>query len=774
MSTRWIRALLGAGLLIALARPAPVAAPPAEAHERAATAAVAAPLAQFTSDGHVLGFAPGGIYAATGNHVLRVEFVKSRRVRPQTQVPSGDRTLPFTRVAYPDLWEGVSLVYDAPPHGVYRSTYTLEAGADAGAIRLRYNTPVKIQRDGSLSIVFESGSLTESAPRAWQVIGGERAPVGVHFTLAGDEVGFALEAYDPRYPITIDPTLTWSTFLGGSGYDVGGNALAVDPYGNIYVVGRTSFAAWSCAPVPCTARALSGTLHSDAFVAKLNSSGVLQWNTFLGTNNTDSGSAIAVDANGYVYVGGNSNGEWSCSPASCTVRHTTSGMSDFVAKLDASNGELIWNTFLDTLLSLDGTGLVVDGSGNTYVTGISGGGWGCAPVGCTVRPFTTGSHYTENDAHVAKIGPNGVLLWNTFLGGSGDDFGRSIALDGNGSIYVTGFSYASWGAPVRPFTIGDDQYHRNPDAFAAKLNANGELQWNTFLGGGGDEKRWYGYGGIAADHDGNAYVVADSTSPWSCAPIACTVRAFTISDPIKGDAFVAKVDTNGVLKWNTFLGCEWEDEGNGITVDDSGNVYAVGTSPCSWGSPLIGFTTGDDPFVTKLNPDGAIRWSTFLGGPGDGHGIALDNGGSVYVASEGGYVWGTPVRDYSGSQDILVAKLPNVLSDNANLSGLALSTGPLAPAFAANTSHYIHLVSLAVASLTVTPRAMDAGGTITVNATPVASGTPSAPINLAIGPNTITIAVTAENGTATRVYTVTVWRERLAFLPLTLTSGSSQ
>ena len=209
-------------------------------------------LLQFKAGGHVLGFSAGGFTAATGSHALHVDFIDSRNVQPQAQVPGGGHAVPLEAVFYPNLWPGVSLLYDVPPGGILRSTYQLEPGADVGAIRLRYNAHLAVNQDGSLIINFDTGMLTESAPLAWQVIDGKQAAVGVRYTLHNEQAGFALQSYDARYPLTIDPTLSWHSFLGDSYSDEGGN-LALDRYGNIYV-GGSSMTAWSCTPVSCRPR----------------------------------------------------------------------------------------------------------------------------------------------------------------------------------------------------------------------------------------------------------------------------------------------------------------------------------------------------------------------------------------------------------------------------------------------------------------------------------------------------------------------------------------
>ena len=585
-------------------------------------------LLQFTSAGHVLGFTGDGVIVASARHMLRIDFLNSRAVAPEadgdvSQENNTGNARPLGRVTYRDVWDGVTVVYEASGASIAKSTYYVDAtkeGVPVDRIRLGYNRPVQIDEKGNLLIIYENGTIVEGAPVAWQETEGGRKPVRATYVLHGErEVGFSLGDYEPGIPVVIDPAMTWNTFLGGTDIDYG-YAIAVDGSGNVYVAGYSNLT-WG-APVRAHASQFGG---NDAFAAKLGRDGSLTWNTFLGGSGADFGRGIAVDSSGNVYVVGYSAATWG-SP----VRPYTSGNDAFAAKLNSS-GALQWNTFLGSSGNSDfGRGIAVDGSGNVYVVGYSPATWGSPVQAYTASP---------NDAFAAKLDSSGALQWNTFLGGSGNDNGYAIAVDGSGNVYVSGHSVATWGSPVRAFTPGTD-------AFAAKLNSSGALTWNTFLGGSGSD---FGYA-IAVDGSGNVYVGGDSTATWGS-----PVRAYTSGT----DGFAAKLGNDGSLTWNTFLGGSGTDSGYAIAVDSSGNVYVGGVSDATWGSPERAYTSGNDAFAAKLNSSGSLLWDTFLGGSGSdsGYGIAVDGSGNVYVGGVSDATWCSPVRAYTALNDAFAAKL---------------------------------------------------------------------------------------------------------------------
>jgi hypothetical protein len=249
-------------------------------------------LLQFTAAGHVLGFQAEGVYVAAGDHMLRVEFDGTQGVKPEAdKMPSGNgQAQPMGRVIYANLWPGISLTYVHVAGGILQSIYQLEPGADVGQIRLRFNAPVEIESGGSLRIGYETGHMRESAPDAWQDIKGKSIPVEVTFCLLNSPilnhlVSFGLGKYNPAYPLMIDPSLQWNTFMGSSSEDQG-RAIAVDGSGNVYVAGRSN--ATRGTPVNTYVG------DSDAFAVKIDSvsDGVVR----CGGGSSGSGCFIATTA----------------------------------------------------------------------------------------------------------------------------------------------------------------------------------------------------------------------------------------------------------------------------------------------------------------------------------------------------------------------------------------------------------------------------------------------------------------------------------------------
>ena len=440
--------------------------------------------------------------------------------------------------------------------------------------------------------------------------------------LAGLTALVALTLAPVLHGTPAEPVLKWHTYAGSSLHDDGAS-IAVDGSGNIYLAGWSE-ATWGTPISP----------HSggrDAFVAKLNSAGELQWNTFLGSSETDEAKAIAVDGSGNVYVGGRSEATWGA------PLHAIGERGDaFVARLNSS-GLLQWNLFIGGEWSESVNDIAVDAGGNVYVTGVCVNGWSDEFWGTPVAPSDI-----HQNAWVVKLNSSGTPAWYTFLGGAGEEHGTGIAVDESGHVYVSGRSSGTWGTPVNEHT-GDGA----EDGFAARLDSSGNRQWHTFFGGEDVDETT----DVAVDASGGVYVSGHSKANWG-----------TPVTPHAGgdwDAFAVKLDGSGVRQWHTFIGSESGDLGWAIAVDGSRNTYVTGV----WGGPPLSHPGG---FVALLNPDGELQWNTFLEAILDG--MALDRSRNVHVAGqsscscvsdEGGR--GEPVSPFAGGWDAFAARFASTI-----------------------------------------------------------------------------------------------------------------
>jgi len=278
----------------------------------------------------------------------------------------------------------------------------------------------------------------------------------------------------------------------------------------------------------------------------------------------------------------------------------------------------------------------VDASGNAYVTGFTRSS--NFPV--TAGSFQTicGTSGTCNgyfwDAFVTKLTANGLVVYSTYLGGSGNDMGKAIAVDASGAAYVAGQTFSS----NFPTTAGafKTTYSGAGDAFVAKLNPGGTaLQYATYLGGSGTDNAE----GIAVDINGNVYVTGQTYS--TDFPTVAAIQPANGGNQ-DSDAFVTEINSSGsALVYSTYLGGSNAEWGEAIAVDLAGNAYVAGATKSTdfpLANPLQAICEGcpgsADAFVAEISPNGAALFrATYLGGNSTDHGsaIAVDTAGNVYV-----------------------------------------------------------------------------------------------------------------------------------------------
>lgn len=291
-------------------------------------------------------------------------------------------------------------------------------------------------------------------------------------------------------------------------------------------------------------------------------------------------------------------------------------------------------------------GIAVDSAGNAYVTGYTKSGQDTFPV--KVGPDTefngSGMQAFYGDCFVAKINPQGTaLVYCGYIGGSGDDAGRAIAVDAAGNAYVSGNTNSTELLPgAFPVTVGPDTTFNNlgsprTDAFVAKVNAQGDgLDYCGYIGGSGNE----GALGIAVDANGYAYVVGTTESTQN------NPGAFPVSGgPYltykgSGDGFIAKVDASGAaLNYCGYIGGDKFDSCVAVAVDRFGWAYAVGVTDSDQnsfllsGGPDLTYHGRSDGFITKVSPSGSLGYSGYIGGSETDEclAVAVDSLDRVYV-----------------------------------------------------------------------------------------------------------------------------------------------
>jgi len=689
-----------------------------------------------TGSGHATSFAKNGIYLTLDNGP-RLTVPPSEPVRFK-MIPHGANSDPeitaeglqkarvnyfigndpqkwrtrlptYQSVVYKEIYPGINMKF----YGTNRQLeydIVVGPGADPSKIVFSYEGVggLRVTGSGDLEIGLTGGRVIQKRPHVYQTIDGRPFEVAGKFRLlqprsASDPqfaYGFELASYDKNYPVVIDPTLVYSTYLGGSGNEHS-FSVAVDASGRAYVTGYTT--STDLVPGGHCPKAYRCSFNggSDAFVAKFDpaasGSASLLYITYLGGSlDEDDGvvaGSIAVDASGNAYVTGVTASLDFPVTRNAYQSANQGGRDAFVTKLDATGSHLLYSTYLGGSGNDVGRSIAIDASARAYVTGETSS-TNFVPARLCAAAYDCSFAGISTDAFVAKLDPAASgpasLLYATYLGGSDLDVGFAIAVDAAGRAYVTGETN-SYDFPAThgafDITCGTDGFCDDgvTDAFVAKidpsLSGSASLVYSTYLGGSGFDST-NPVNSIAVDRDGNAYVTGCTASD----DFPTTPGAYMNRRAGGCDIFVTKLkpDPSGPtpdpsdLLYSTYLGGASYDDAWGIAVDGSGDVYLTGFTwsdnfPVTRGA-VSGKHNGGvfDAFVVKLKPDPSgptpdpsdLLYSTYLGGNGSdtGYGIAVDPSGRIYVAGEttssnfptspGGFD-----RTLKGGVDVFVAEL---------------------------------------------------------------------------------------------------------------------
>ena len=601
----------------------------------------------------------------------------------------------FSRVQYRDIYPGIDLEFYGN-QGRLEYDFEINPGADFRQIALEFSGTqgLTISANGDLVLAIHGRELRFEAPRLYQENSSARQRVEGRFVLRGrDRVGFEVGEYDRSRTLVIDPVLSFSTYLGGSGGE-SCTAIAVPPLGfvphcpsitvdsaqRVYVAGATT----DTATFPALA---AGAGHipplggaSDVFVTRLNSSGTaLDFTSFIGGTGIDYPTGVGVDSGFNVYVAGTTNSSDFPTTAGA-VQPTATGTHVFVSKLDPTGSVNLYSTYLAGSGTDMASSLAVDSQGREYVFGTTSS---------SDFPVTAGSLQATaratNQFFFSKVNPSASgsssLQYSTFIGGStpiaGTVTGGAIAVDSAFNVYLAGGTNFTDMPLLNAFlgTFPAKNAAGTSAVWVAKLNApaNNTQQYTpsfeTYFGGSGDDLAF----GVASDGT-NTYVTGSTTSsditiptgiaafqqcldlPNSSSSTTCT------SGLAASDAYIAKFGvptttgtTQGTvpLSYFTYLGGSANDAGLAIVSDNSAsseNVRVTGFTDSSdfpaKNNPPQGTSGGlRDAFVARIltttttsttTTTANTSSSTFLGGSGNDIGttIAVDSALDTYVAGE--------------------------------------------------------------------------------------------------------------------------------------------
>jgi hypothetical protein len=555
-----------------------------------------------------------------------------------------------------------------------RYDFLVQPGADPAQIRFSLEGEDKeYLKNGALCYTTRFGEVQMQDLYVYQQ--SDKKQVQAKFTQQNGAWQFKLSAYDKTQSLIIDP-LIYSTYIGGI-YTDKGYGIAADAFGNAYIIGQTNSSNYD---TTSGAFQTVGGGDYDAFVSKINSTGTnLIYSSYIGGSNDDIGYSIAIDGSGNAYITGETRSTNFPSTTGAFQTANAGSYDVFVTKLNSTGSALIYSTYIGGSNVDQAYGIAIDGSGNAYITGstssndfdITSGAFQTTKIGTQKDVFVTklnstgtsliystyiggsdhdygnaiaidgsgnayitGGVYSNDfditpgafqtthgggtyDVFVSKLNSTGTnLIYSTYIGGSSNDEGKGIAIDGSGNAYITGWT-SSNNYDITPGSF-QTSYWGSPDMFVTKLNSTGTaLIYSTYIGGAG----WDQGNGIAIDGSGNAYITGYSNSS----------NYVTTSDAVQTnfsggnytDVIFTKLNSSGTgIIYSTYIGGFREETGNAIAIDGFGNAYITGyTNSSDFDTTSGAFQTifddnyspaYQDVFVTKINLGGTTGMETLV------------------------------------------------------------------------------------------------------------------------------------------------------------------
>lgn len=529
------------------------------------------------------------------------------------------RTEGSTGFSYRNIYPGIDVRCKAEKRNL-EYEFHVHPGGNPEHIRMVVAGASELLVNGDRQLIIGTGDdrLTLEAPIAWQETPSGRKGVDVQYRIDRGVIGITLGAYDPAHELIIDPVVTYSAALGGSGLDTA-YATAVDGSGNIFIAGETMSSDFPLSGVAARGR--------DVFVMKLDSSGTtVLYSTVVGGTGEDVAYGLAVDLAGNAYVTGKTTST-NFPVTGRAIRTTAGGQEDaFVAKLNPS-GQLIYSTYLGGSGSDTGYGIAVDLNTFVYVTGSTSSALFPTTSLAPQKVFRGGF----SDAFLTKIDVSaGQILHSTFLGGSGVEGANAIGLEPGGGACIAGFTGSSDLPTVTPVQAA---LAGSTDGFLACLNAAGS-QWSflSYFGGNGPDE----VTAVSIDPTGNRFLCG-TTSSYN---LPISNGAFQTYWSGQYDAFAAEISAAGTIVFSTYYGGSGNEVARSLIRDASGGLWISGWTNSS-DLPLKRanntYAGARDVFAARFSLDGSqLSEATYYGGGGDdaAYGMVLSPSGEIIITGQ--------------------------------------------------------------------------------------------------------------------------------------------
>jgi len=406
--------------------------------------------------------------------------------------------------------------------------------------------------------------------------------------------------------------LLWSTYYGGNAADQG-NAVVTDGTGNIFVTGYTNSSNF---PTQNSGTLFQGTSigSDDIFIVKFNNAGTRLWATYYGGTLSDVARCITTDSNDNIFISGYTNStDLPLQNAGTFFQGAKNAASEiFILKFD-NLGNRLWATYYGGNAADAASAIAIDNNDNIFITG---------PTASNNFPLqNTGTFYQgtlsgSEDAYILKFDNSGVLLWASYYGGTGDDYGTAITTDPSGNIFVAGSTTSSNFPLQNAGTFFQGTLNGTlEDAFILKFDNIGARQWATYYGGSGREK-FNTYDNIETDNCGNIYVGFGTYSTDLPLMQACDAGYYVNQASTVGSTIsIISFNNFGTRLWASYLSGNGDNFNEALTIDSDANLFATGewtflTNSASY--PVVNpgggafydqnFNGSDDGYIVKFSP----------------------------------------------------------------------------------------------------------------------------------------------------------------------------